>query len=92
MGQVHRAVPGTGALCLAVAAQIPDTVARSASNAARNGPLRLGTPSGVVTVMADVDITGEAPVARSASMYRTARTLMRGEVPWPHRQRFSPCP
>lgn len=83
MEQVHRAVPGTGALCLAVAVQIPETVAHSTSSAARNEPLRLGTPSGVVTVVADVDITGEAPVARSASMYRTARTLMRGEVPWP---------
>lgn len=80
MEQVHRAVPGIGALCLAVAAQIPGTVAHQTGQRTGGASLRLGTPSGVVTVAADIAEEDGRLVARTASMYRTARTLMRGEV------------
>ena len=83
MEQVHRAVPGIGALCLAVAAHIPGTIPHRLAPATAGTALRVGTPSGVVTAAADVHTAGETVVAQSASMYRTARVLMRGEVSVP---------
>jgi 2-methylaconitate cis-trans-isomerase PrpF len=77
MGQAHRAVPLTGALCLAVAAKIEGTVV---AETARPGvDLRVGTPSGVFPVSADVTLAREWRVS-SASVYRTARRLMEGRV------------
>lgn len=85
MDQVHRAVTGTGALCLAVASRISGTVAaNSLAQAQATRPLRIGTPSGVLSVSADV---ARDPVhgwkAHSASLFRTSRRLMRGEVAVP---------
>jgi 2-methylaconitate cis-trans-isomerase PrpF len=48
--------------------------------------IRIGTPSGVVTAEADVVIDDGIAVARSASLYRTIRTLMRGEVAAPDKR------
>jgi hypothetical protein len=77
MGQAHRAIPLTGALCLAVAAKIAGTVV---AETARPGvELRVGTPSGVFPVSADITREPEWQV-RSASVYRTARRLMEGRV------------
>lgn len=82
MGQTHKAVPGTGAMCLAAAALIPDTlvnriITRSAHP--KPGPeTRLGTPSGTVTAAAVWD--EERNTVTATSLYRTARVLMRGQV------------
>ena len=55
IGQPHRAVPLTGALCLAAACRVPGSVPwRMLSEAARSGPVRIGHPSGVVLVDAEV--------------------------------------
>jgi hypothetical protein len=86
-GQPHRAIPGTGALCVAVAAQVPGSVAESLTAAAtatgtadRSG-LGVGTPAGVVRVDANVEQSPDgAWVARSATSYRTFRRLFAGEV------------
>ena len=79
MGVTHRAVPGTAALCAAAAAAIPGTVVHHLS-AGRASGLRIGTPSGVVVAAADVTVrSGHAEVV-GASLFRTARPLMRGQV------------
>jgi 2-methylaconitate cis-trans-isomerase PrpF len=78
-GQPHRAVPGTGALCLAVAARLPGTVA-AALCAASNAGLRVGTPAGVVQVEADVEARGDEWHAVSATSFRTFRRLFTGQV------------
>jgi len=81
-GQPHRALPLTGALCTAVAARIAGTVVAEALGAAAGeGALRIGMPSGVLTVAADV-APGEGGgwVVRSGSFYRTARRLFDGRV------------
>jgi 2-methylaconitate isomerase len=84
MERAHRAVPVTGALCLAVACRVPGTVARGLASAPAGGdPVRVGNPSGVVQVDAEVAATADGWRAGSASLYRTARTLMRGEVAVP---------
>ncbi len=81
-GQPHRALPLTISLCTAVAARMTGTVvAECLSPAAEgNGPVRLGMPSGVLTVGADVAQEGGEWVARAGSFYRTARRLFDGRV------------
>jgi hypothetical protein len=80
-GQPHRALPVTISLCTAVAARITGTVvAEALSPAAGSKSLRLGMPSGVLTVDADVASEGGAWIARAGSFYRTARRLFDGRV------------
>ena len=81
MGKPHLAIPLTGALCTAVAARIEGTVvADLARPVAAGEPLRIGTASGVVPGFAEVARSGEGWYAASASVLRTARTLMTGVV------------
>ena len=80
-GQPHRALPLTISLCTAVAARITGTVvAEALSPIAAHGPLRLGMPSGVLTVGAEVAQDGGAWHAHAGSFYRTARRLFDGRV------------
>lgn len=80
-GQPHRALPLTISLCTAVAARIGGTlVAEALSPGAGTGALRLGMPSGVLTVGAEVAREDGAWVARAGSFYRTARRLFDGRV------------
>ena len=80
-GQPHRALPLTISLCTAVAARITGSVVSEALSATAPGtPLRLGMPSGVLTVGADVSQDGGAWTARAGSFYRTARRLFDGRV------------
>jgi 2-methylaconitate cis-trans-isomerase PrpF len=87
MGVTHKAIPGTSALCLAAAARVPGTLVHDAATATEGaldtGTLRIATPSGVVTGAADVQVEDGVPQAASASLYRTARPLMRGQVAVP---------
>ena len=82
MERAHRAVPVTGALCLGVACRVPGTVAQAvaATPADTGDPVRVGNPSGVVQVAAEVAEAAGGWRASSASLYRTARALMRGAV------------
>ena len=80
-GQPHRALPLTISLCTAVAARIAGTVvSKATTSSAPDAPLRLGMPSGVLTVGADVGREDGAWVARAGSFYRTARRLFDGRV------------
>jgi 2-methylaconitate cis-trans-isomerase PrpF len=80
-GQPHRALPVTSSLCTSVAARITGTVVNEALQADPGGSIRIGMPSGILTVGADVtrDSTG-AWVANSGAFYRTARRLFDGRV------------
>jgi 2-methylaconitate isomerase len=82
MGKVHRAFALTGAMCLAVAARIPGTVAHeAAATAGASGDVRIGHPSGVLPVAAAVRLgSGGTLVAQTVTVYRTARRLMEGFV------------
>jgi 2-methylaconitate cis-trans-isomerase PrpF len=83
MGKVHRAFALTGAMCLAVAARIDGTVAHEAvgPGAGEGGDVRIAHPSGVLAVAAAVARgTDGGPVARTVTVYRTARRLMEGFV------------
>jgi len=82
IGQPHRAVPLTGAMCLAVATRIQGTLPnRLATHASDNGDtVRIAQPSGITVVGANVTRSRNGWFAESASVYRTARRLMDGWV------------
>jgi 2-methylaconitate cis-trans-isomerase PrpF len=81
IGQPHRAVPLTGALCLAAACRVPGSIPFTIlAIMGRNGPLRIGHPSGVVLVDAETDPEADGVHVRHATVYRTARRLFTGEV------------
>ncbi len=80
-GQPHRALPLTISLCTAVAARISGSVvAELLPNANTNAAIRLGMPSGVLTLDANVALENGAWVAKSGAFYRTARRLFDGRV------------
>lgn len=78
MERVHRAVTLTAAMCIGTASQIPGTLPNRLTSAS-GSEVRIGNPSGVLPVAAQVAHDGEWNVAR-ATAFRTARCLMRGEV------------
>ncbi len=79
MGLPHRAVPLTTAVCLTVAANIEGTLPHEVARNRASSDLRIGHPSGILTLSAEVDRQTEWK-ARSVSVFRTARRLMAGEV------------
>jgi 2-methylaconitate cis-trans-isomerase PrpF len=84
MGNAHRAIPGTGGLNLGVATQIPGSIPnRVAKPANARGEVRVANPSGIVSVGAVVRREAGRWTADSAVLFRTARSLMRGEVAVP---------
>lgn len=81
MGQVHRVLPLTGAMCLAVACRVPGTICHAmAGDVDVDQDIRLANPSGVLPLDARVEREGNRIVARQVTAYRTARTLMEGNV------------
>ena len=79
-GQPHRALPLTASLCLAIAARISGTVVAECLRAGAADKIRIGMPSGILEVDADVALEGGAWVARSGAYLRTARRLFEGKV------------
>jgi 2-methylaconitate cis-trans-isomerase PrpF len=79
VGQPHRAVPITGAICLAVASRIPGSVPAQLSQS--NGPIRIAHPSGITLVDASVSPAEPGTVkADYGAVYRSARRLFEGSV------------
>jgi len=79
VGQPHRAVPITGAICLAVAARVPGSLPSDLCQA--TGPIRIAHPSGVTLVDARVSAGERGAVkAEFGAVYRTARRLFEGNV------------
>ncbi|KAI1460700.1 methylitaconate delta2-delta3-isomerase [Annulohypoxylon moriforme] len=81
MGQAHKAVPLTLALCLGAAANMPGTLpAQVRSTRGRkggdDGPVVIGHPSGTV----EIGATFKDGRIVSADLLRTARVLMKGDV------------
>jgi 2-methylaconitate cis-trans-isomerase PrpF len=80
-GQPHRALPLTASLCTAVAARIDGTLPSQSLGADAGQSIRIGMPSGILTV--DADVTQDANggwTAHSGAFYRTARRLFDGRV------------
>jgi 2-methylaconitate cis-trans-isomerase PrpF len=83
MERAHRAVTLTGAMCVGVACRIEGTLPNQlATPPAADGEIRVGNPSGVVSVGSEIRYDG-GWIADSAVVFRTARTLMVGAVAVP---------
>ena len=82
MGNFHRAITLTGGMCTAVAAQVPGSLVQQIAGP-EGRDLRVGTPSGVLTVTADVRSGADGPEALSAGTFRTQRRMMEGAVLYP---------
>jgi hypothetical protein len=81
VGQPHRAMPLTGALCLAVATRVPGTIAHAlVGTADAQAPVRVAHPSGTIVVAAQVHVDGATVRVPAATVFRTARRLFAGEV------------
>ena len=80
--QPHRAVPLTGAMCLAVASRIEGSLIHRMARrpAGMDEPVRIAQPSGLTVVGASVRREGHSWHAERATVYRTARRLMDGAV------------
>ena len=80
-GQPHRALPLTASLCTAVAANIAGTLVAEALAPTAGAQVRIGMPSGILTVGAEVgqDSSGQW-VTHSGAFYRTARRLFDGRI------------
>lgn len=79
-GAMHKAFPGGGSVCLSVAAQIAGTVPAEARGT-HAGParIRIGHPSGVLKIFANVERAGENGwTVREVHFTRTARRLLDG--------------
>src|SRR4051794_19999213 len=84
MERPHRAVPMTGALCLAVACRIEGSIPHAlATRGARPEEIRVAHPSGMLTVGAEVRQDNAGWHADSAVVFRTQRRLMQGAVALP---------
>ncbi|HEY7580662.1 MAG TPA: PrpF domain-containing protein [Acetobacteraceae bacterium] len=80
-GQPHRALPLTASLCTGVAAKIAGTVVAEALAAGAGTQVRIGMPSGILTVGAELGRNGDGQwVAHSGAFYRTARRLFDGRI------------
>lgn len=81
-GQTHRALPLTVSLCMAVAARIEGSVV---NDVLRKGgdveaPIRIGMPSGILTVAATVNKKDGGWKAEQGAFYRTQRRMFEGQV------------
>lgn len=81
MGNFHRAITLTGAMCVAVAARVPDSLI--AEHVPLSGDVLIGNPSGVLPVQADVGDGPDGLIAHSATTFRTQRRIMEGYLPYP---------
>ena len=79
-GEVHRALPLTRTLCMAVAARINGSVVNEALRANAGEEIRIGMPSGVLLASAMVKQVNGAWVAERGAFVRTQRRLFEGKV------------
>jgi 2-methylaconitate cis-trans-isomerase PrpF len=80
VGLPHRAVPITGAICLAVATRVAGSIPHAVCST-NEGPLRVGHASGTTTVDAEVATGPDGKLqALYGAVFRSARRLFEGNV------------
>lgn len=81
-GSTHRAYAGGATACTGVACRIPGTLPNLclAAGARAGGRIRIGHPSGVIPVEAEVVAADGGFSVRSARIFRTARRIAEGRV------------
>ena len=81
-GQTHRALPLTVSLCMAVASRLEGSVVNEVlrKGLQAEAPVRIGMPSGILTVAATVKQNGVVWHAEQGAFYRTQRRMFEGQV------------
>jgi 2-methylaconitate cis-trans-isomerase PrpF len=80
MQKPHKALAVTGAVCTAVACQTPGSIVAQQLGVISDGVVRLGHPSGVLSVSSHVEtVNGELKIHKAA-VNRTARLIMAGMI------------
>jgi 2-methylaconitate cis-trans-isomerase PrpF len=81
-GQTHRALPLTVSLCMAVASRLEGSVVNEVlrKGLQAEAPVRIGMPSGILTVAATVKQSGGVWHAEQGAFYRTQRRMFEGQV------------
>ncbi len=82
MGRLHQAYPVTAGMATAVGARIQGTTAHEMASPG-GAEVRIGHPSGVIAVDAEIVAGRDGPVVERVVVRRTARLLMSGEVTLP---------
>jgi hypothetical protein len=78
-GSVHKAFPGGGSVCTAVAANIEGTLVHEIySHQSGKGNVRIGHPSGVLTISCKVERENDTWEVKEVLFSRTARRIMEG--------------
>ncbi|MCP4969210.1 MAG: 2-methylaconitate cis-trans isomerase PrpF [Arcobacter sp.] len=80
MQQLHHAMMGTASVAIGVAASIPGTLPNIASGGEEKDSVTFGHPSGAIKVGASISKDGNKYIVKKASMSRSARIIMDGEV------------
>jgi hypothetical protein len=80
MQKPHKALAVTGAVCTAVACQIPGSVVNRLLGARKEGEIRLGHPSGVLSVGSRIETRNNELKILRAAVNRTARLIMAGMI------------
>jgi len=80
MQQLHHAMMGTASVAIGVAASIPGTLVNIAAGGGVKESVTFGHPSGAIKVGASISKVGDKFVVEKASMSRSARIIMDGNV------------
>ncbi|AXA65350.1 2-methylaconitate cis-trans isomerase PrpF [Pseudomonas oryzihabitans] len=80
MGKLHHAIPGTGAIAVAVAAALPGTLVHALTGDLGGRQVRIGHTAGTVAVGAEAREVAGVWQVEKASLSRSARRLMEGWV------------
>ena len=79
----HAAIGVLGAVSIATACVLPDTVAKGLTATPKGNTYSIEHPTGKITISLDIDFKGTQPIVKKAGVLRTARLLSRGEVMLP---------
>lgn len=82
MQRMHKTHPGTGTVCTGAAARIPGSVVEQllSKRGHENRRIVIGHPAGTIPVVSEMEEQEGSFVLKNASILRTARTILDGQV------------
>jgi len=80
MQQLHHAMMGTASVAIGVAGSIPGTLVNLAAGGGQRDTVTFGHPSGAIKVGAKITKDADKYIVEKASMSRSARIIMEGNV------------
>lgn len=82
MQEMHKTYPGTGTVCTGAAAMIEGTLVHRvcSSRAHQTKTVRIGHPSGTISIEVEVGKTADGFILKKAAFGRTSRRIMEGFV------------